>query len=61
MLVKNSLGSDIQLNKWHNVFKSIKAAVKPHSNLYNVIGCTIEHDSDIRAMDRRIEPVEALL
>lgn len=36
-------------------------AVKPDSNLYNVIDCIIEHDSDISAMDRRIEPVEALL
>lgn len=40
-----------------NVFKSFKAAVKPHSNLYIVIGCIDEHDSGIR----RIEPVEALL
>lgn len=40
-----------------SVFESFKAAVKPDSNLYNVIGCIIEHDSGIR----RIEPVEALL
>lgn len=42
---------------FRNVFKSFKAAVKPDSNLYNVIGCVIEHDSGIK----RIEPVEALL
>lgn len=46
---------------YSNVFKSFKAAVKPDSNLYNVIDCIIEHDSDISAMERRIEPVEALL
>lgn len=41
-----------------NVFKSFKAAVEPDTNVYNVIGCIIENDSGI---DRRVEPVEALL
>lgn len=43
-----------------NIFKSFKAAVEPDSNVYNVIGCIIEHDG-VCAVNRRVEPVEALL